>query len=598
MCKRRSTPSAAFVPSRPKIAGIALIEALFALAVVVAGAAALFGIHAFVMGGSAESRLQTAAMALAQDKLEELRSDALWVVFPDTQTEPLVASDAPPLIMNPGIVRSAAVSLSRCWRLEQVLPADTNEPATLVEARVQVVRAGSVCDPQSDGGLANLQTLLARQDPRIAAQNVAERLSADGDGILVDNYPYDPDVSDPLPGGGGFEEIRDPDTGELVAIVNPDTGQAILPRDNPLRYATISGNIVLEGARTAAGVNVLRLRPEGVAMCRLYYPGFPAAGEDPPPEPPSITGDGQTVSHVQYSCVVADQWRREILLSPMLSERVCVGYPALLAQDGLLLVRELRIIGGRRFYVGRHYTGSGWQRDPEGEPELLNGEKVKIRVGMRGGFDEDTGVADDSARIGSLCGEDQPCWDDVSLKALVPGGHHFFVMGVGENFDPETGDSACATAMGALGLIDAANALVEEGTLYANILERNMSNVYCTNEKDYTASLDPANLDASECVSNTRISGFMTGSEVFSGTDLDLVTPAPGRLFCHAMGRFQGDGGAYLCGFQDGENVDISVSPEGTGLAFSPAATDVHDPMDWPHDIVSEDFNFSSALPD
>jgi hypothetical protein len=593
--------------------GVALMEALIALAVVVAAAAALFGIHSYVMGSSSESRLETAAMGLAQEKLEELRTEQFAAVYPD---DPDTASgqEGPIVFDNPGIVRSLSVGLTRCWAIERVLPADVSENASLVRVSVNVVRSGSACNPTAGDGLASLVTLLARQDPRTAAREYVERLSADGDGRLVPHYTPDPDNTvAPLP--SGFEEERDGDD-RLVAIINPDTGQAMVPRDDgELRYATINGNILFDGIRSAADVGLLRLRPEGVAMCRLYYPGFPAEDpEDVPPAPPVFRAALDSIpalSYAQYSCVVADQWRREILLSPRLEERVCVGHPGLLeddpgleedavARDGPLFVRTQRIIGGRRFYLARQYTGYGWQRDTEGDPVEVDDEFVRLAVGIRG-------ASDDSSVLGSLCTEGMPCWNDDELKALVPGGHQMLVMAVDNNFNtelatnPEYGNELCAEKMALLEEIDGIDEVGEDRDFfYANTLKLNLGNLYCTNEKDYTVALagEPG---PGDCLSYTRVSGFLlkdAGVTAWDGAEVD-VTLAPANavdVYCHAMGRFDEKGGAYMCLVpEDAGAATVVVSA--TGLTQSPADHAGLNPLLWPHDIVLKNFSFTVELP-
>jgi hypothetical protein len=562
--------------------GVALIEALIGLAVVFAGSAAIFGIHSHVMGSSSEARLQTAAMTMAQAQLETFRN---WEFDQLIDPDNLEGEDSA-TFDNPGVFGSSAVNLTWCWRIEQELPdPDTSpDPASLVQISVNVARPGTACDANDDQGLARLQTLVARQDPRVAARNVAQRLVRDGEGRLVDNYE-EPAGSTGKDLPSGFREVRD-GGGNLLAVVNPVTKQAIVPKEEggALKVAMISGNVFLDGARTSGYFSTTRIAGDGVAICRVdgYDPG------DTTVPLPAISGAGHTVSYVRYSCVVADQWRREVLVGPMLNERVCVGNPELIQQGGLLMVREQVIRGLRRFYVAREYTGYDAEKDGGNyttEPLALlddNDEPIldeddlptfvtvianRFPVGMRGSNDPAQPAA-----IGSVLPAGDSLW--------VPGGHHFFVVEVPEGFDAgaETtvfdevvvtaGDMKCAEAMEKL---EQANA--DQG----RILVRNLSNLYCTNAKEYSIKVKELGYTGRDCISTTRISGFVNPAPAAAVT---TDPAAHGASFCVDMDVPTNVRGAYLCGF-----------PEDTGpIKVLGSGLPAQDPLDWEHDIVSQDF--------
>ena len=565
---------------RAGVKGVALMEAMIGLAVAFAGAAAIFGIHSHVMGSSSESRLQTAALSMAQAKLEELRNQQFEVML-----DPLADADSP-TFENPGVVGASEVTLNRCWAIEQVLPADLSEDASLVRISVNVVRPGTVCDPAAAGGLSRLQTLVARQDPRVAARNVVQRLVRDGEGRLEDNYE-EPEGSTGTNLPSGFREVRD-GSGNLLAVVNPSTQQAIVPKDEggTLKIAGISGNLFFDGARTSDYFFPSRIAGDGVAICRVD--GYNTADGTVPL--PVITGAGHTVSYVRYSCVVADKWRREILVGPTLNERVCVANPELIQQGGLLMVREQVIRGLRRFYVGREYTGYDAEKqggvyvteniaveDENGDPVLVEVIADRFPVGMRGSNDPAQ-----SAAIGSTVPAADSLW--------VPGGHHFFVVEVPEGFDAghevtvldaeghpllNANDDPVVVTAGDMKCAESMQKFEEADADLANILVRNLSNLYCTNAKEYSIKVSELGYTGRDCVSRTRISGFVNPATAVATNPL-----AQGESFCADMGVPNDVRGGYGCGFPE-DTGPITV--EGSGL---PA----QDPLDWEHDIVSQDF--------
>lgn len=526
----------------PRQLGIALIEALVAMAIMLGGMAAILGFHSSVTGNSAQNRLTSAALGAAQAKLEELRNDD----FDDLAD----GSDSVDFI-NPGIGGAFSTTLDRCWSFTEV-------QSNLLRADVTVVRGGDSCDSATQG-LANLSTLIARTDPRIAARNVDVQRRADGDGHLVQGYQA-PDGSTASGLPGGFEKIVD-SSGNLIAIYNPDKGDAIVPKrdDTPLKYALIHGNIIFKGQKSATDVGTLDIGVEGVASCRIFYPGQPGA-------PPTITGGGNTATYIQYSCVVADQWRRAIYLLPPAGQHVCVGYPGLQPEDEPEDVLR---------FQGRHYYGFGWKLDS-------NGNKLKTPAGMRG-------ASDGSAVIGSVCMQGEACWDDTAVRGWVPGGHHFFIKSSADN-------QSCAEAMQVLQAIDAAT--TDPHSMFAQVLFRNPHKVYCTNDKEYTNELPKIQVHdepvvVTDCYSTTRVSGFMLNAdqESLDGWTISLGSSSRFQVPCRPMGRFGTHGGGYVCGY--GEDVsNVRVTAYAFGHTFNPSSYSGMNPLDIPHDFVLKNFEF------
>ena len=555
MTRHYLSPSAG-EPSGPlkHQSGVSLIEALVAMAVMLGGMAAILGFHANVTGNSAQNRLAAAAMSAAQSKLEQLRNRPF--------NELADGSDPNPYrIINPGIGGAFEVKLDRCWSFTPLSAVSDS----LAAATVAVVREGEACVPNGPA-LASLTTFIAEADPRIAARNVDIQRRADGDARLVEGYTPPEGEHPSLP--GGFQLIKE--DGALVAIFNPNTGQALLPKDSddPLKYAEINGNIIFKGSRDADDIENLTIKAEGAATCRLFYPGSEGAS----PAVPSVSGGGKTVSYVQYSCIVADGWRRAIYLLPAPGESACVGHPNL-QHDG----DETDILAAN----ARQYYGYAWKTDEDGT-------KKKIEAGIRGSVDG----ASFTAVIGSVCVEGQSCWQDAELRGWVPGGHHFFVK--------KDGDGSCADSMGILSEID--EAMTSPPSLYANILYRNPHKVYCTNTKSYTNDLPDIDTSAGEatsedCYSTTKLSGFMVNSDEVSVKGSEIRLDSKSRFYtggCRAIGRFGTGGGAYVCGY--GEEVpEVQFTPYARDKNFNPITVSGLSPLDFPHDIVLRSFAFTAS---
>lgn len=654
--------------------GVSLIEALIALVVMVGGVAAIFGIHSYVVSSGVESRVQTAAMSLAQDRLEQFRNSNFDELAAGEDAQAVV-------IVNPGVARSFEVQLRACWDFDR--PDDPSPPpglvAGLVQANVWVIDASESCNAPGEI-LANVSTLLAEQDPRVGPRTERTRIPrSDGDGQIVDvdDLP-DPiaDLRDPgaPPGPGGFELVKDAD-GNLVAVINPESDKAMIPKnpeDNPnLKIATIHGNLLIRGP-TAGGpvpaseVFGLGVEALGVAFCRVHYPDplgdgiihpndriFPGGervyrlASDLPvwPEvsaavPVSLSVDefdtpsttDHHVAYLRYSCIAADQWQRLIYLtreSPTTpgstvllpqSKRVCTGeprmqpgydssaYPPAVTQvevelDGTAsLVWPPDVLRPPRSPSREYYGHAGVVEDGEFVLEIVGETEYLKRVsqGVRGAIDGESAV------MGSLCLPDEECWSDEELRGWVPGGHHFFIDDAPSMKPGDGYNSYCADSMGILTQIDRSAANLPKSR-YSDILILNPERVFCTNDKEYTKALISRFLAGDlprrdDCLSFTRASGFMTRevsstSENLDGADIFLATTgvfAGGS--CGRLGRFAADGGAYVCGFDEG-STSITMAPlhRLNRFTFAPdfegrIPVDVDPLVQVPHDVALMNF--------
>lgn len=561
--------------------GIALLEALLALGIAVAGLLALIGFNARVAGMNMQNRINSAAMLAAQAKLEELRN---------TDFDSLVAGSDNVSFASPGFATQLPVSIDRCWTLAAVSVPNVST-TNLYTVTVAAVRQGGGCS--TDIGArpaARLVTLIARTNPRVAAKNVATSAAADGAGKLIKGVPSGTPVSTTP---GGFQIYQD-SGGNLTGVYNPQTNTTLAPGTGSLLFAVINGNIMFDRALTAEEFKRLQVQAEGNGLCRKFYPGYSDTATSNP-TPPTIAGGGQTLAYVQYSCVVADGWRRSVLVFPpgvssttdplqiTGEDKVCVGYPAM--QPSPPSGGDLLQAGGRQ-YVGRKET-------------TLSGLAYELS-GMRGTAD---GV---DAQIGSICAPNASAaagdcgFDTTSLGARgwVPGGHHYFVMAAASN-------PYCSSRITeVLSAIDASGA--GRGTTapsnYMGYLVRNPHKVYCANTKTYTNSLPPIpfgqEFSSDECYSYTKLSGFMTPTVTASVDPSQIVfgSSSTYAVPCTPMGAFWEKGGGYACGFPE-STAEIRVTPLVDGYVFSPTRYGGLDPLSFKHDIVGKSFTYGLAGP-
>ncbi|HRQ59406.1 MAG TPA: hypothetical protein PLN31_18485 [Azoarcus taiwanensis] len=533
-----------------------MLEALVAITILALAFASTMAFHGNIVASAAENRLLSAAMGLAEAKIEELRA---------TRFDDIASGSDPQTVPTFTLLSAVDVALTRCWTV--------TDEAALKRVEVAVVRGEEECGPAS--ALVVLVTRIAENDFLLAGRNTRKNklFDPDGRGEIVD---ISPDQATPVPGvpalDGGFDAVEYGDG--LYAVLDPDTGKALLPdvgEDEEQRFATINGNIFLSGRTCVAGAGSIASRcqvelvTEGNALCRLHYPG--SSGE-----PPSIPGmDGiELFGYLSYSCVVADQWRRSIAVIPADSdEKVCVGHPGLLLDpddsgDALK--------SASRFYDGRQ--------------EVLDADSV-VGVyphGVKGGLLE----GEYRAVIGSVWQDEEgdPDVRDDAIRGLVPGGHHFLVM--------EKADGKCSVRMKQLEALDAL-----AGTYYADLLARNPDIFYCTSAKDYTGEY---------CTGYTRVSGFIRNRAVdgagdpvtVSGQEIDIVSSGSGlSQSCSHFGPFGESGGGFVCGFRHQATTGSSVS--GLPLAiFSPSQHLLLDVsgfplMSYPLDVFWRDFELTGA---
>jgi prepilin-type N-terminal cleavage/methylation domain-containing protein len=484
--------------------GFTLLEALIAIVILVLAFATTMAIHGQILGSAADNRIRSAAMMLAEEKLEQLRATPFSSAAMTAGTY-----QEPHAINSFTLFAAAPVSVTRCWTI-----ADETE---LKRVQVTVARPGNTCTPWGANTLATLSTRIAQNNFARAGTKTAEDTlyNPDGLGELVERKPE----SKPWDGAPKIEgdfDVLVYKEGENPEYMICDGGKCLVPKpdvNGNQNFGTINGNIFISNRNCDSGEGSLQSRCrvdiviEGNAICRLSHPN----GSEPAPQIAGAAGVAASFSYIRYSCVVADQWRRSIVVQPSSGEKVCVGNPGLVLQSG---DPSDQLRSRSRFYDGR--------------AAILDINNVMVDeypYGIKGGPLEGTlrSVA------GSVCMDTDTCFEDSSINGLVPGGHHFLVM-------PDAGKS-CSARMNELALIDAAS-----DTYYSKLFARNPDSFFCTSEKTYNGNF---------CTWYTRVSGFIENSatDPVAGTDFDIVATG-GQLLdaCSKFGAFGEGGGGYVCG--------------------------------------------------
>ena len=553
--------------------GFTLLEAIIAIAILALALGATLAFHGNILGSAADNRLRSAAMSLAEDKIEWLRS----VPFDAADLEEGTTEETVANISAFGIFSNNPVSLTRCWTI-------VDEPSTAPLAkRVQVAvsRQGGTCNPWSADALATLSTRIARNDFVRSGRKLAEDLlyNPDGRGELVPREDGWPTFGDAPALEGGFEvlELPNPDGTGSGQYVICDRSTCLFPNPDEggnQAFATLNGNIFLSGRGCSVGRDddslegpcEVELFVEGNALCRMTLHERDTSAPVIPGSGATAGGASQPLSYIRYSCVLADQWRRSISLIPRDSEKVCVGGPGLVldpADPG----DQLKSF--TRFYDGRGATLANDGTIAEEYPSGLKGGP--LQGPMR-------------AVIGSVCGELDACAEDETVRGLVPGGHHFMVMQDG------SGSVACSERMRELELLDD-----PAGARYSSLFVHNPDAFYCTSEKTYTGDF---------CSSYTRVSGFIGNETTFDVGSGDFTIEAKNARLeppCDFFGAYVANGGGYVCGINNlATRAVVTGTPLEPWLEFSDPdtydfATAGSRPVDFPLDATARTFTLQDA---
>lgn len=526
------------IPWTRRERGFTLLEALVAIAVLGFGFVTTMAFHGDLLGSAGENRIRSTAMSLAEAKLESLRAQPFHLdPTTDTPAGTLITDDDTTQLQGFGFLSLRPVTLKRCWVILY--------EEGLKRVQVAVSRADDDCAPWGDSALVTLTSRIADNDfARAGVLTLGDSLfNPDGFGELL------PQTDERIAGGdpasllpGGFEvRAFDPVPGEEgpIGFAMCDSGVCLVPdidEEGNQNFATINGNIFLSGRSCRTGVEEtlaercgIDLVIEGNGLCRLHYPDEGSA----PPALPAATGV-DSFNYIRYSCVVADQWRRSISVIPNETEKVCVGNPGLVLTDGDPS-DQLRTI--TRFYDGRRNAAF------DAEDNLVD----ENPHGLKGG--PLTGEL--QATIGTVCTSADECWNDISSRGLVPGGHHFLVM-------PTLGGT-CSARMEQLAEVD-----TENGTYYENLFVRNPDIFFCTSAKDYAGDF---------CTTFTRSSGFIDNATSYELTSADLVVlPNNTGLLqaCTFFGGFGEDGGGYVCGMRHDVPREGDPAARLSGVTLNP----------------------------
>lgn len=588
-----------YLTQRKANSGISLIEALISLTVLSFGLLAIANFQSKLLAGSGYSKTRSEAMALAQQKLDDIRNyttqeilvaklkeqvDVDGVLDPSTgEVFPEYAFDdiaTTPLVGN--------VSMTACDFTQATPPFDTSDdaanPITRDGSNAEYTRKWKYC-LNSDKLLyavvevswtnlegveetVSLETNLSWKNPA-ASVEVAEIPEEPlvpsatgraylGDGVVADGIDLsdanpDVDVND----DGTVTLYKANEDGADVALVDADTREIVLTLEDACKsgvcfgFVKISGKIYFDSSSKLTPSTVYVLASDAAYCARV--------GSDSPTAVPDADGNGKSdYKYFSYTCYLGGGWYGNIgllLTEGSSNDRACVGDPNTSLIDGKDNWREMEI-AKRRVYRGMLYIreddGSGtyplWRTDNSGGTQTigdlpLDGDGIPIEP-----LYYSKGIGDSVKLPGTL-------WTipDYDGETRI-GGHDYVVASMTGNTDCSTplmrGDSGWLDNDGD-GLFDPAESFTDD----------NLNGVYDEAES-YVDANENGVYDVGELFNDANNNLVWDDAEPFTDANgnltYDYSEAAPvGTIFANTPSD-------WVClnrEWQDDKNVDLRAYP-------------------------------------
>ncbi|MFU8832862.1 MAG: type IV pilus modification PilV family protein, partial [Wenzhouxiangella sp.] len=117
---------------RPGERGFTLLEALIAIVILVLAFGTIMVFHGQILGSAADNRIRSAAMMLAEEKIEQLRAMPFGAaIMAQANYSETIAFDSFTMFS------ATPVPLTRCWTIQ--------DESELKRVQVSVTRAGNAC---------------------------------------------------------------------------------------------------------------------------------------------------------------------------------------------------------------------------------------------------------------------------------------------------------------------------------------------------------------------------------------------------------------------------------------------------------------------
>lgn len=359
--------------------GFTLIEALIAMVVLSFGLLAIAQFQSKLVTGSAYNKARSEAIALAQEKLDQLRN---YSTEPDQvgilkNTNTLTATDVFPDNVVNGTYPTTAETLtgvnatfSRQWVVSGT--GDVRDVAVIVRWN----------DPHKGDQSVTLNTDMTWKNPRGTA-DLGDKgdnpvLPSPTGAATLGNGTYTGTIaSDKLNGDDGTATLQNGNDTVLVDASDPNAQDhtILLTLHNACDtqsgvctdFVKISGTVYIDTATSSISPNDIKVLASDAAYCATTS---------------SETSDHGDYVHFDYTCYLGGGWYGNIGLlltgnGVTDADRVCVGDPNASAIDGAEAWKRVQL-AKRRVYRGMTY-----EIDSNGNAVLSNGDDIIHTVGIK-----------------------------------------------------------------------------------------------------------------------------------------------------------------------------------------------------------------------
>jgi type II secretory pathway pseudopilin PulG len=380
-------------PSR-RLKGFSLIEAMVATAVMGFGLMAIATFHTKLVSGSAENKTRLEALSLAEEKVEEFRSET---TRPNFNSALVDGSDANP-------IQGVNAEFTRSWEVDQT--------GKYYDVDVSVAWENRVGDPDS----VSLSTTLIYEDPTLSANAIEQDLtpqvnSPTGKAILGEGT-YDGDSA--TTNDDGMKE----DTTDTDRLLIDGDNNIVLTLQEACNvdgvcsdFVKISGTIYFDTGNLGNNYDYdsVFVIASDAAYCNRYVTEGTGDDEEtyflsdaPNGLMETSTGD---YKYYKYTCYLGGGWNGNIgvvMNDPSQKDIACVGDPSIAVGDP----------EGPELAIRRAYRGMTYKIAQD-----ENGDSVPI-------IDEDTGM-----KIYQTAG----IKDGAVLPEAGEAGHDFVVTQLNKN---------------------------------------------------------------------------------------------------------------------------------------------------------------------
>ena len=391
--------------------GFSLIEALLSLAVLSFGLLAIASFQGSLVIGSGYNKTRSEAMALAQQKLDDIRGYTTEAELVAKLKEQLVSGviDATAGEVFPehafvdydgtDATAPANVTVTSCADGFKIIDDASNPIAGTTQdferrwkycvsdtELLYTVVEVSWTDMEGNPDMVALHSAISWKNPAAAVQlteipDEPQVPSATGRAYLGDGSVTDEEVADAIARNDGSYEDNEDGTfslfktndGSDVALVDADTNEIVLTledackSDNPEEchnFVQIKGRVYRDTGSSSVSLTAVYVLASDAAYCaRVYDTG------GVPFDAPDLNGDGADYDYYDYTCYLGGGWYGNIglLLTGNVNsnEHVCVGDPNAASSEGWKK-QELAV---RRVYRGLIY-----KRNPDNYNEWVTAD--------------------------------------------------------------------------------------------------------------------------------------------------------------------------------------------------------------------------------